>query len=510
MAPLCLFALMGCPDGAIPATPASNAAVSPDMDADGDGYRSDVDDCDDARAWVFPGANDPCDALDQDCDGVAIPPGTCSALGSAHASRSWQVSPTDTYFLPALTPAPDLTGDGLDDLVLIGDFAGSSEIVVVSGDRLVPSATPENFLRFDLQSDTYIQLVGAADMDGDGLTDLAYDADSECFSVILGSPSGWPAERIAIQDVERSVIADASGLTCQGISLLADTTGDELPDAVGVLWGAEARDSFVVWRSEDQFAGASDEAAISVSLVGATTYPIYLFDAGDLDGDGLSDMVAHGSRDSHAIVVSASGADLAASDGAAPEALFGVLEPADDEEDGQDVSVDETSFPGSDVDGDGLVDVLASYRFRDNYQTRAWRTGAVVIRGLPVGDVNELAFARLYPDPASSDSSSSSYPLGWVEDTDGDAVADLLIGLGGVEGVGRGYCIFRAGVLRGGGLVDASDPRVQPYFCMDESVLTTIDLDGDGRGEWFGTVESAPLDIARGFDVPWADPGAWE
>lgn len=39
-------------------------------DADGDGFTEDID-CDDANAEVFPGAEERCDLVDHDCDGVA-------------------------------------------------------------------------------------------------------------------------------------------------------------------------------------------------------------------------------------------------------------------------------------------------------------------------------------------------------------------------------------------------------------------------------------------------------
>lgn len=41
------------------------------FDADGDGVSPGEGDCDDTDARVYPGAPDACDALDQDCDGVA-------------------------------------------------------------------------------------------------------------------------------------------------------------------------------------------------------------------------------------------------------------------------------------------------------------------------------------------------------------------------------------------------------------------------------------------------------
>jgi hypothetical protein len=41
-----------------------------DLDLDGDSYSLADGDCDDTRAWVYPGAPEACDGLDSDCDGV--------------------------------------------------------------------------------------------------------------------------------------------------------------------------------------------------------------------------------------------------------------------------------------------------------------------------------------------------------------------------------------------------------------------------------------------------------
>jgi len=47
--------------------------AEPDGDADGDGVRADDGDCDDADPTVFPGADERCDGLDNDCDGAPLP-----------------------------------------------------------------------------------------------------------------------------------------------------------------------------------------------------------------------------------------------------------------------------------------------------------------------------------------------------------------------------------------------------------------------------------------------------
>jgi Putative metal-binding motif len=50
------------------------------VDFDQDGF-DETEDCDEANPWVYPGAPEYCDAIDQDCDGEALAPGVCSVRG---------------------------------------------------------------------------------------------------------------------------------------------------------------------------------------------------------------------------------------------------------------------------------------------------------------------------------------------------------------------------------------------------------------------------------------------
>jgi hypothetical protein len=47
------------------------SGVSEPQDLDGDGYSEDEGDCDDGNRTIFPGATDPCDGVDNNCDGTS-------------------------------------------------------------------------------------------------------------------------------------------------------------------------------------------------------------------------------------------------------------------------------------------------------------------------------------------------------------------------------------------------------------------------------------------------------
>ena len=169
----------------------SNAALSPNIDVDQDGF-STCDDCDDTDATVYPEATEVWyDGVDQNCDGIndydqdddgyevdfytdangaVISHGglDCNDENDAYSPLSNEVNPTACYY--------DSDGDGYGD------------------DNLSTTATGYGAVAgtdcYDFSDTTY---PGAAymelDVDGDGVTDCTSDSDGDGYGNT--APSSW-------------------------------------------------------------------------------------------------------------------------------------------------------------------------------------------------------------------------------------------------------------------------------------------------------------------------------
>ena len=84
-----------------------NAADTTSRCSEGDGYVSDASDCDDTTAAVYPGADEVCDGLDNDCDAVADPD------DSVDATTWYADADADGYGDPATGVTSCTAPDGL-------------------------------------------------------------------------------------------------------------------------------------------------------------------------------------------------------------------------------------------------------------------------------------------------------------------------------------------------------------------------------------------------------------
>jgi len=302
------------------------------VDADGDGYGDhegpvlacdepadtpdNTDDCDDSEASVNPGATEICgDGWDNDCDGTA---NGCGLYGDALVEDKAAVrfiGPEGGYTGVAMSFAGDQNGDGVEDF-LLGDpqfdnpdrNEGIAWIVYggVTGDvDLMTQA--DVTLTGDVRGTSAGSAVsGGGDFDGDGVADL-----------MIGAPAGsvgyedqaylYYGPVTASGAVEASADAMFTEYANAGTNLdYADFDGDGADDMIVTSQTGSARQDpsysggVHVVLGGTRYSGGSELVDVSSHEFYGESASAWLggagsgqdgVDAGDVDGDGVPDLV---------------------------------------------------------------------------------------------------------------------------------------------------------------------------------------------------------------------------
>ncbi|MFH1467174.1 MAG: MopE-related protein, partial [Pseudomonadota bacterium] len=356
--------------------------VFPDADGDGwgetagltsdcwarPGYVIADGDCDDGDAAAWPGAPEiACDGIDQDCDGTVE---TCERLDTVPA---WTGEIRRDLAGAAVAGAGDVDGDGLDDL-LIGAPGSSASATLGGAAYLVlgaPSPLGGSLLDADarftgayaaMQAGTAV--AGVGDVNGDGFEDLAIGAPYATCYAYQGGEVDLVLGGATPVDVDLALADAAWGGTGRGdlagfsVAGAGDVDGDGLDDLlIGVPFddggGTDAGAACLVLGAATPASGplSGADACYCAGTAGDVA-GVAVAGAGDVDGDGLSDVLIGapdgGSIDGmiYLVLGRATPADLALADA---DAAFISL--AGD-------SAGAALAMAGDVDGDGLCDLL--------------------------------------------------------------------------------------------------------------------------------------------------------
>jgi hypothetical protein len=449
------------------------------------GWVQDSSDCDDGDSRVNPLAADANgDGVDDDCDGLAdderwLDEADYGLLGAT--SLDWAGS--------AVASAGDVNADGHPDLLIgapgldgASSNAGGAYLVlgpVTAGVTL--TAADSLWVGLANGDDAGSSVAGVGDVNGDGFDDVLIGAPYDDSATTnagaaylqLGPVTGTASLIMADVVLLGETSADEAGWD---VAAAGDVDGDGLADLI--IGAPQASGSSWVGAAYLVLGPAtslSDLGSADARLLGSEGHSGYAVDGGgDVNGDGLADMLI-GAPD-HTMTGYAEGAAYLVLGPATGDITLASSAQAEllgvAQEDYAGISV---AFAG-DVDADGYDDVLVGAYCNDDGGEDAGI--AYLLTSFPTGTVDLGTAEVLIVGEHEDDLAGSSVEA--AGDVNGDGNADILVGATGEDSGGGGAVYLLHGSIAGTISLGEADAKWIGEGYVGWAMAGVGDIDADG------------------------------